>query len=123
MTDIASVEDVRLLVGTFYQRLVIDPVVGKFFIGLDLEHHLPRIRSFWEMVLLDRPGYTTNVTEVHLKLNQRIPMERAHFDRWLELFRGTVDELFAGPNAEEAKMRALSIAAVMLVKVQGMERR
>jgi hemoglobin len=45
-------------------------------------------------------------------------MERAHFDRWLELFRNTVDRLFAGPNAEEAKLRALSIATVMLVKVQ-----
>ncbi len=118
MSDIGSSEDIQRLVGTFYRRLVIDPLIARFFEGLDLDHHLPRIRAFWEMVLLDKPGYTTNVTEVHLRLHQRIPMEKAHFDRWLELFRGTVDELFAGPNADEAKMRALSIAAVMLVKVQ-----
>lgn len=118
MNDIRSTEDIRRLVETFYQRLVVDPLVGRFFEGLELEHHLPRIRAFWEMVLLNEPGYTTNVTEVHLKLHQRIPMERAHFDRWLELFRKTVDRLFAGPNAEEAKLRALSIATVMLVKVQ-----
>ena len=118
MSDITTSADVELLVDRFYRKLVIDPAIGKFFAGLDLEHHLPRIRSFWEMILLGQPGYTTNVTEVHLKLHQRIPMERAHFDRWLELFRGTVDELFSGPNAEEAKMRALSIAAVLLVKVR-----
>jgi hemoglobin len=117
MSDITTAVDIQLLVDTFYRELVTDPLIGKFFAGLDLVHHLPRIRAFWEMILLGQPGYTTNVTEVHLKLHQRIPMERAHFDRWLELFRGTVDRLFSGPNAEEAKMRALSIATVMLVKV------
>ena len=118
MSDISTPSDIKLLVETFYHDLVTDPLIGKFFEGLDLEHHLPRIRAFWEMILLGQPGYTTNVTEVHLKLHQRIPMERVHFNRWLELFRSTVDHLFAGPNAEEAKMRALSIATVMLVKVQ-----
>ena len=122
MSDISTRSDIQLLVETFYRELVIDPLIAKFFVGLELEHHLPRIRAFWEMVLLNEPGYTTNVTEVHLKLHQRIPMERAHFDRWLELFRETVDELFTGPNAEESKMRALSIATVMLVKIQQMER-
>jgi len=117
-SDITSSEDINELVARFYRKLVIDPVIGHFFAGLDLEHHLPRIAAFWEMVLLDKPGYTTNVTEVHLKLNQRIPMERAHFDRWLELFRGAVDERYAGANAEEAKLRALSVATVMLIKVQ-----
>lgn len=122
MSDISTSEDIRRLVDTFYRRLVTDPLIGRFFEGLDLDHHLPRISAFWEMVLLNKPGYTTNVTDVHLRLNQRIPMERAHFDRWLELFRETVDELFTGPNAEESKMRALSIATVMLVKIQQMER-
>ncbi len=116
--DISTSEDIHELVERFYRKLVVDPVIGHFFVGLDLEHHLPRIASFWEMILLNKPGYATNVTEVHLKLNQRIPMERVHFDRWLELFRSSVDEKYAGPNASEAKMRALSIATVMLVKVQ-----
>ena len=39
-----------------------------------------------------------------------LPVEKAHFDRWLELFLATVDENFSGPKAEEAKGRALSIA-------------
>lgn len=116
--DIASSEDIHELVDRFYRKLVVDPVVGHFFVGIDLEHHLPRIAAFWEMVLLDKPGYTTNVTDVHLRLNQRIPMERAHFDRWLELFRAAIDERYAGTKAEEAKLRALSIATVIGIKTQ-----
>jgi hemoglobin len=118
VSDITSRQDVELLVRRFYDQLVVDPIIGHFFAGLDLERHLPRIAAFWCMALLNEPGYTTNVTEVHLRLHQRIPMQRAHFDRWLELFRASVDTHFHGPVAEEAKMRALSIATVMLVKVQ-----
>lgn len=118
MNDIVNEEDVRALVEDFYGRLVIDPVVGHFFTGLHLTEHLPRIRAFWEMVLLDKPGYTTNVTDVHLRLHQRIPMKKEHFDRWLELWRATVDAHFEGRNAEEAKLRALSVGGVMLYKVQ-----
>ena len=116
--DISTSEDIRQLVDEFYNKLVIDPVVGHFFVGLDLAHHLPRISAFWEMVLLEKPGYTTNVTDVHIALSKRIPMERAHFDRWLELFRATIDDHFAGTNAEEAKLRALSIAMVIGIKTQ-----
>jgi hemoglobin len=36
------------------------------------------------------------------------------FDRWLQLFHASVDALFAGPGAEEAKLRASRIAMVML---------
>ncbi|MBL0043904.1 MAG: group III truncated hemoglobin [Flavobacteriales bacterium] len=79
--DISTSEDIHELVERFYRKLVVDPVIGHFFVGLDLEHHIPRIASFWEMILLNKPGYVTNVTEVHLKLNQRIPMERVHFDQ------------------------------------------
>ncbi len=117
MKDITSPEDVRQLVETFYSRLTQDPVIAHFFAGLDLAHHLPRIRAFWEMALLGVPGYTTNVTEVHLALNKRIPMKKEHFDRWLEIFRATIDENFSGPNADEAKMRAASIAMVIFHKL------
>lgn len=118
MNDIRNEEDIRVLVEEFYSQLVGDPVVGKFFEELDLAHHLPKIRAFWEMVLLDKPGYTTNVTEVHLRLHDRIPLEKQHFDRWLGFWRATIDKRFAGPKAEEAKLRALSVGGVMLIKAQ-----
>ncbi|MBK9176992.1 MAG: hypothetical protein IPM46_11810 [Flavobacteriales bacterium] len=33
----------------------------------------------------------------HIVLSRRIPMQQAHFDRWLELWQRTVDELFKVP--------------------------
>ena len=35
----------------------------------------------------------------------------------IKLFTTTVDELFAGSNAEQVKQRALSIATVMRIKI------
>jgi len=46
-----------------------------------------------------------------------VPLTRAHFTRWNELFAQTVDELFEGTNAILAKQRALSISTVMQIKI------
>jgi hemoglobin len=39
-----------------------------------------------------------------------LPVQKEHFERWLSLFCQTVDSLFSGPKATEAKSIALSIA-------------
>ena len=41
-----------------------------------------------------------------------LPIGAAHFQRWLALFEATVNERFAGPKAEEAKVRARGIATL-----------
>ena len=46
-------------------------------------------------------------------------LTKAHFDRWLMLFDETVDELFVGQTAHKAKVRALSIATVIQLKIDG----
>jgi len=61
---------------------------------------------FWNFVLFDEEGYTTNVTNVHTSM----PIEKEHFDRWVLLFNQTVDAHFSGENAEKAKQRAALIA-------------
>ncbi|MCC6991322.1 MAG: hypothetical protein IT181_20115, partial [Acidobacteria bacterium] len=43
----------------------------------------------------------------------RVPLGEREFERWLALFRATVDTLFIGPGADEAVVRAGRIAAVM----------
>lgn len=63
------------------------------------------MEHFWRFALLSDEGYTTNVTEKHL----RMPLQSAHFERWLNLFKQTVDELFEGDLAEQAKQRAAVI--------------
>ena len=117
-TDISSADDVTRLISTFYTRVRPDPVIGHFFTELDFETHIPRIVSFWTMILFGDPTYQGNPMTPHMQGDRRVPMEQAHFDRWLLLFDTTVDELFAGAKADEAKQRARTIAGVMLHKVQ-----
>lgn len=117
MNDLRDASDIARLVEAFYARVRPDPLIGHFFLDLDWERHLPRIRSFWEMVLLGDRAYTGDPMTVHRALHARIPMERQHFERWLALFEATVTNLFEGPKADEAVQRARSIAAVMAHKV------
>jgi len=106
MSDITTKEDVALLVNTFYGKVLQDESLKPFFATLDFEAHKPHMIHFWAFVLLDEPNYKTNVTEKHINM----PLEQKHFDRWLELFYETLDELFAGEKTEMAKQRAATIA-------------
>jgi len=102
MNDISSKEDVTLLVNEFYDLVLKDEVLAPFFKHLNFEAHLPRMIHFWSFVLLDETGYTTNVTDKHLKM----PLKQEHFDQWISLFNQTVNSLFEGEKAEMAKQRA-----------------
>lgn len=106
MNDIASKKDIEKLIRHFYSRLLQDEGMKRVFEGLDFEAHIPAIVHFWSFVLLDEPGYKTNVFEKHLHL----PIQLPQFDEWLAVFKGTVDELFAGDKAELAKQRATVLA-------------
>ena len=98
-------EDIHHLVESFYTKVLKDDELKPFFKDLDFETHLPKMVHFWSFVLLDEPGYTTNVVEKHLNM----PLESAHFKRWLQLFNETIDELFEGEKVELAKQRAAVI--------------
>lgn len=117
MKEIRSREDVRELVERFYAYATADAVIGHFFTHLDLAAHLPRIEAFWCMVLFGDRSYQGDPMAAHVRLDHRTPMEPRHFERWLTLWERTVDELFAGAKADEAKQRARTIAPVMLHKV------
>lgn len=45
-------------------------------------------------------------------------MTETEFSEWLLLFKETVDDLFVGEIAEDAKFRAGHIARMMLHKIQ-----
>ena len=107
--DIATTADVALLVDRFYGKVRVDALLGPIFndvAQVDWPAHMATLYSFWETMLLGTGTYHGAPYPKHAVL----PVEKAHFDRWLELFLATVDENFSGPKAEEAKGRALSIA-------------
>ena len=78
---------------------------------IELETHLPHIRAYWCKLLLgERDGYRRNMVARHLALHARHPLQIDDFERWLKLFRETVNEDFAGPSADRAKTLATRIA-------------
>ena len=112
--DIATRADCERLVRAFYERALTDPVIGWLFTEvahLDLEAHLPRIASFWETILLGVRSYSGGAFAPHAALHARAPLRVGHFERWLWLWRETVDERFAGERAELAKAHAARVAA------------
>ena len=109
--------------GVLYTRALSDPVIGFIFTDvarLDLEAHVPRITSFWETILLGAQSYSGGAFRPHALIHARAPLRRGHFERWLWLWRTTVDELFAGPRAELAKSHAARVAAAFHGRLDAM---
>ena len=114
--DIVSRADIEDLVNAFYDRVRADDELGPIFddvARVDWERHLPRMYDFWEAVLFGAPGFRGNPMAVHRELASRVPLDAAEFERWLRLFHESVDALFSGPRADDAKARASRIAEVM----------
>ncbi len=118
--DIQDRSDIILLVDRFYDRVRENPVIGPIFTEvahLDFDKHLPVMYSFWASQLLGEQTYSGNPMTPHLKLATLTPMGEIQFIEWLRLFNQTVDELFEGTRAEEAKTRAGNIARLMNYKI------
>lgn len=113
--DIENRADIDELMNRFYAIAMTDKTIGYVFgiAELDLERHLPIIGDFWETLLFGSGDYQKhgrNPLRVHAELNEKTPLFFEHFERWLEIFRETVDETFAGERAEFIKIRANAIA-------------
>ena len=108
--DIETREDLELLLTEFYKIAPNDAEIGHHFDGVDLVAHLPVIVDFWEKVLFGKAVYFGNPLHVHQVLQAKSPLTLEHFQRWVEIFSRTVDALFAGKTADDAKLRAKMIA-------------
>jgi hemoglobin len=113
--DVATGNDVGVLVRRFYRAAIPDPLLGPVFerFGVDWAHHLPKLVAYWEHVLLGRPGLATNTIAVHGGVQAVAPFGPAQIGRWVELWEETVDELFVGPVADLAKSRAREVGRAL----------
>lgn len=118
--DILNREDLLLLMDRFYSKALTDATIGHYFtevVQLNLQKHIPIITDFWETILFDTGKYNGNTMKVHEELHEKSPFKSEHFNRWMEMFKETVNENFEGNNAEKIKQRAISIATVMNIKM------
>jgi hemoglobin len=120
--DIETRADCERLVRAFYSKALDDAIIGYIFTDvakLDLEAHVPVIASFWETILLGARSYGGGAFRPHAAVHAKSPLQRGHFERWLALWRETVDELFEGPRAELAKGHAERVAGAFHARLHG----
>lgn len=115
-TDIQHRDDIIQMVNSFYQKVQQDPLIGPIFqerIQNNWNTHLEKMYDFWENILLGTNAYHGRPFPPHLQL----PIQKIHFDTWLQLFNENIDQQFEGPNSQEAKLRALTIARIFQSKI------
>jgi hemoglobin len=107
--DILDDADIKRLVDGFYARVnrddLLAPVFNEFA-HVNWSEHLPLLYTFWSTLLFRSATYKGQPFPKHVML----PVAKEHFGRWVDLFIQTVEELFKGPKANEAKGFAQSIA-------------
>ena len=121
MKKLESREDIELLVNSFYTKVIDDETIGFFFkdiIKVDFEKHLPKMYSFWETILFGQMSYKGNPMAVHFPINQLEDIKKRHFERWLELWKQTIEENFTGQNADMAITKSENIANLMAYKME-----
>jgi len=99
---------IERLVHRFYDKVRADAMLAPIFAAriADWDSHLARMCAFWSSVALMSGRYHGQPMAKHLPL----PVDTAHFDRWLELFAETAREVCPGPAAAHFLERAHRIA-------------
>jgi hemoglobin len=100
---------IERLVRGFYAKVRTDAVLAPIFEARirDWEPHLEQMCAFWSSVALMSGRYHGTPMVKHLPL----PVDAAHFDRWLKLFEETARELCPPQAAAHFVERARRIAA------------
>lgn len=114
--DIETKKDVQLLVDTFYDNARKDPKIGHIFeehLSGHWEEHLEKLYRFWQTVILKDMSYYGKPVEPHFTLH----LSEGDFKQWLQVWIKTVDDLFAGPKAEWAKLRGRTMSEAFYKKL------
>ena len=121
-TDLATRADVHALLARFYGRVLADDLLAAPFTDVrekGLDAHLPVMCDFWETVLFRAGLYQGSALDVHRHVHHDHPLSHRHFVRWLTLWLDTVDAMYRGPVADQAKVQARRIAWAMHRRLTG----
>jgi hemoglobin len=114
--DIERLEDIKVLVDGFYDKIKEDELLAPIFnfrLSTHWVPHLEKMYTFWNAALFGVKGYNGNPYMKHATME----LDPEHFERWISMFNQTIDEHFQGPLAEEAKIRGAVMASMFLIKL------
>jgi len=115
--QLTNLEDIKLLVDTFYTKIRKDELLGPIFeskIQGKWSEHLQKMYTFWQTLLFDEHTYSGRPFPPHAELDLR----KEHFERWISIFFQNVNDLFEGEKADEIKWRANRMAKMFLSKIE-----
>lgn len=109
-------EVLRSLVHRFYDRVRTDAMLGPIFAAhiTDWAPHLERMVAFWSSVALMTGRYQGRPVPAHAPL----PIDGAHFDRWLALFHRTARDVCTPEGASHVIGKAERIARSLHMAVR-----
>ena len=114
--DIEGLEDIKVLVDGFYENIKEDELLAPIFnfrLSTHWVPHLEKMYTFWNAALFGVKGYNGNPYMKHATME----LDPEHFERWISIFKQTIDAYFQGPLAEEAKIRGAVMASMFLLKL------
>ena len=121
--DLDTADEIFEMVTRQYADVVQDDLLQPYFTFgpgfIDWQGHIGAVADYWCHVLLYAPSYEIDAIEIHRHLHDRDPFTPELFDRWLEIFRDTVDSGWTGPLATSAKKRATGMTWVMAHRFLG----
>ena len=118
--DIKTRDDIFKLVSAFYSKVRVDDTLGPFFDRIeDWDEHLDRLTTFWESSLFLKTKYFGDPLGAHAKADKEHgnKISEFHFGVWLNLWYKTIEELFKGEIAENAKRRARKMGTFLYLKI------
>lgn len=121
--DLDTPDEIFEMVTRQYADVVQDDLLQPYFTFgpgfIDWQAHIGAVTDYWCHVLLYAPGYEIDAIEIHRHLHDQHPFTPELFDRWLEIFRDTVDSGWTGPCATSADKRATGMARAMAHRFLG----
>lgn len=128
----SSRQTIEKLVELFYQKAISDFLIGyQFrkiarFEGHDplsppieaFASHLPRISDFWEIQLLGQCSRSLERPFDLKKIHHQLNLNRGELDRWLMLFRQSIEEFQENPNREKYEIFSPSMLSVLEIKLR-----
>lgn len=119
--DIKTRSDIHMLVSLFYKKVKKDDLLAPFFIETikDWDTHIDHLTDFWESSLFLKTRFIGDPLQIHIDVDKdnNNAITEKHFGVWLNLWYQTINDLFEGDFAENAKRRARKMGTLMYLKI------